>query len=99
MSLSKAAYTISHSPLPSSNEGKGTSFAPTISDKDRHYVSDQLALSLQVPGETLTSAKAKTVEQASTHIRGWYGDASDGGVRHDLSRKKVDEGLVEKGSP
>ncbi|USP81484.1 uncharacterized protein yc1106_08758 [Curvularia clavata] len=39
---------------------------------------DNLALSLMILGETLTSAKAKIIEQVGFKARDWYGDASIG---------------------
>ncbi|KAF2177131.1 hypothetical protein K469DRAFT_697488 [Zopfia rhizophila CBS 207.26] len=42
------------------------------------YVYPNLALSLMVLGETLTTAKAKIISQVSFDVRGWYGDASIG---------------------
>ncbi|KAK4452655.1 hypothetical protein QBC34DRAFT_398008 [Podospora aff. communis PSN243] len=43
------------------------------------FVDDNLALSLMVLGETLTSAKASIMENADLHVPGWHSEDTDEG--------------------
>lgn len=46
---------------------------------DNRYVSDELALSLMVLGETLSMWKARIMERTKTFVRGWHSEEEDEG--------------------